>query len=83
MYFYYELGFFSVASSMYWFRQSGSEVSFVTAAASNDGVVTVDGSGCVRVWETALSHLQRSIGKWRGLIGEGDTGHLQVRGQGC
>ena len=63
---------------MYWFRQSGSEVSFVTAAASNDGIVTVDRSGCVRVWETALGHLQRSIGKWRGLIGE-DTGHMQVR----
>jgi len=67
---------------MYWFRQSGSEVGFVTAAASNDSVVTVDSNGCVRVWETALGHLQRSIGKWRGLIGEGDTGHLQVRGKG-
>ena len=46
---------------------------------SNDGLVTVDTGGCVRMWETALAHLEKSMQKWRNLIGQGDDDKLQVR----
>ena len=46
---------------------------------SNDGLVTVDSGGCVRLWETALAALDESMSQWRGLIGQGDSRPLQVR----
>ncbi len=45
---------------------------------SNDGLVTVDSGGCVRLWETALASLDESMAQWRGLIGQGDSRPLQV-----
>lgn len=57
---------------------SGSDINVVIAPMSNDGLVTVDTGGCVRLWETALAHLEKSIGKWRSLIGEGEEQKLQV-----
>ena len=45
---------------------------------SNDGIVTVDSGGCVRLWETALASLDQSIEKWRGLIGKSDGKPLSV-----
>ena len=33
--------------------------------------------GRVRLWETGLEHLQRSLMEWRNMIGEGDR-HMQV-----
>ena len=46
---------------------------------SNDGIVTVDSGGCVRLWETALASLDQSIEKWRGLIGKSEGKPLSVR----
>ena len=47
---------------------------------SHDGVVTVDGGGCVRLWETALMNLDKSLRGWRSLLGEASDKPLQV---GC
>ncbi len=53
--------------------------SLIMAPMSNDGLVTVDTGGCVRLWETSLVDLEHSIAEWRGLIGEGDSRKLQVQ----
>ena len=45
---------------------------------SEDGLVTVDAGGCVRLWETAPANLERSIQQWRQLIGEEEERKLQV-----
>ncbi|XP_003412650.2 von Willebrand factor A domain-containing protein 8 isoform X2 [Loxodonta africana] len=42
------------------------------------GVVTVDMGGCVRLWETGLEHLQRSLTEWRNLIGQEGDRPLQI-----
>ena len=47
------------------------------AATSDDGLVTVDVVGRVRLWETGLANLKRSLEQWKSLIGE-DQGPLQV-----
>ena len=44
-----------------------------------EGIVTVDVSGRVRLWETGVVNLVRSLEKWKGLIGEDYQGPLQVR----
>ena len=36
---------------------------------SNDGVVTVDNAGTVRLWETGTASLEKSILEWRKMIG--------------
>ena len=36
---------------------------------SNDGLVTVDNSGTVRLWETGVANLERSQAEWRRMIG--------------
>ncbi|KAL5014683.1 hypothetical protein ScPMuIL_008953, partial [Solemya velum] len=48
------------------------------APMSNDGLVTVDMSGCVRLWETSLLHLNRSLTEWRNMIGFEDSRPLQM-----
>ena len=53
-------------------------MSVCLAAMSNDGLVTVDAAGNVRLWETALFNLDKSIGKWRDLIGGGMQEELKV-----
>ena len=36
---------------------------------SNDGLVTVDNAGTVRLWETGTASLEKSIQEWRKMIG--------------
>ncbi len=55
-----------------------ADVNVFMAPMSNDGLVTVDIGGCVRLWETALVHLERSLGEWRNMIGYHDDKPLQV-----
>ncbi|XP_041358414.1 von Willebrand factor A domain-containing protein 8-like [Gigantopelta aegis] len=55
-----------------------SDVNAFMAPLSNDGLVTVDIGGCVRLWETALVHLERSLQEWRRMIGYEDTRPLQL-----
>lgn len=50
----------------------------VLAEMSDDGLVTVDCGGCVRLWETSPVNLDRSIRQWRQLIGDSDDKQLQV-----
>lgn len=54
-----------------------SDTDALLAKWGRGGVVTVDMGGRVRLWETGLEHLQRSLMEWRNMIGEGDR-HMQV-----
>ncbi|XP_078693816.1 von Willebrand factor A domain-containing protein 8-like isoform X5 [Branchiostoma floridae x Branchiostoma belcheri] len=55
-----------------------SDVNVVMATASHESLVTVDAGGCVRLWETGLANLERSLGEWRHMIGQQDGRPLQV-----
>ena len=48
------------------------------APLSDDGLVSVDVGGCLRLWETSVVHLERSLQEWRNMIGYEDTRPLQV-----
>ena len=50
----------------------------VMAPTTYEGIVTVDVAGRVRLWETGVTNLVRSLEKWKGLIGEDYQGPLQV-----
>uniref|UniRef100_A0A452ENS0 von Willebrand factor A domain-containing protein 8 n=1 Tax=Capra hircus TaxID=9925 RepID=A0A452ENS0_CAPHI len=54
-----------------------SDTDALLAKWGRGGVVTVDMGGRVRLWETGLEHLQRSLMEWRNMIGEGDR-HMQI-----
>ena len=56
-----------------------SDSSILLAGTSNDGLVTVDVGGCVRLWETGLVNLDRSLREWKNMIGWQDTKPLQVK----
>ena len=49
------------------------------APTTYEGVVTVDAGGRLRLWETGVANLVRSLEKWKELIGEDYQGPLQVR----
>jgi len=42
------------------------------------GLVSVDMGGGVRLWETGLDSLQRSLQEWRNMIGQEDGRPVQV-----
>ncbi|XP_060050736.1 von Willebrand factor A domain-containing protein 8 isoform X2 [Erinaceus europaeus] len=42
------------------------------------GVVTVDMGGRVRLWETGLEHLQRSLMEWKTMIGQEGVRDMQI-----
>ncbi len=48
------------------------------APLDSGGVVTVDMGGYVRLWETGLDNLQRSLLEWRNMIGADDGRPIQV-----
>ena len=37
---------------------------------SNDGLVSVDNAGTVRIWETGVANLEKSLADWRRMIGD-------------
>ena len=45
---------------------------------SNDGLATVDNSGTVRLWETGVANLERSMNEWRRMIGSDDDLRLSI-----
>ncbi|XP_053996012.1 von Willebrand factor A domain-containing protein 8 isoform X1 [Hylaeus anthracinus] len=47
------------------------------APTSAQDLVTVDSAGCVRLWETSLANIERSLGAWRSMVG-GDNERLQI-----
>uniref|UniRef100_A0A8C9Z2I1 von Willebrand factor A domain-containing protein 8 n=1 Tax=Sander lucioperca TaxID=283035 RepID=A0A8C9Z2I1_SANLU len=55
-----------------------SESDVLIAALGSGGVVTVDMGGYVRLWETGLDTLQRSLMEWRNMIGTEDGRPLQI-----
>ncbi|XP_066093875.1 von Willebrand factor A domain-containing protein 8 isoform X2 [Saccopteryx bilineata] len=54
-----------------------SDTDALLAEWGNGGVVTVDMGGRIRLWETGLEHLQRSLMEWRNMIGQDDR-HVQI-----
>lgn len=56
-----------------------SDTDIVMAPLGSGGVVTVDMGGYVRLWETGLDNLQRSLLEWRNMIGSEDGRPVQVR----
>lgn len=55
-----------------------SECDVLIAALGSGGVVTVDMGGYVRLWETGLDTLQRSLMEWRNMIGSEDGRPIQI-----
>lgn len=47
------------------------------ASTSNQNLVTVDAAGCVRLWETSLVNIEKSLGAWRTMVGSDDE-RLQI-----
>lgn len=58
-----------------------SESDVLMAPLGSGGVVTVDMGGYVRLWETGLDTLQRSLMEWRNMIGTEDGRPVQVTAQ--
>ncbi|KAI4792063.1 hypothetical protein KUCAC02_033631, partial [Chaenocephalus aceratus] len=57
---------------------SVSESDVLLSDLGSGGVVTVDMGGYVRLWETGLDNLQRSLMEWRNMIGTEDGRPLQI-----
>uniref|UniRef100_A0A2K5YGP3 von Willebrand factor A domain containing 8 n=1 Tax=Mandrillus leucophaeus TaxID=9568 RepID=A0A2K5YGP3_MANLE len=54
-----------------------SDTDVLLAEWDKSGVVTVDMGGHIRLWETGLEHLQRSLVEWRNMIGQDDR-NMQI-----
>uniref|UniRef100_H2MDU3 von Willebrand factor A domain-containing protein 8 n=1 Tax=Oryzias latipes TaxID=8090 RepID=H2MDU3_ORYLA len=55
-----------------------SESDVLTSALGPGSMVTVDMGGCIRLWETGLETLQRSLIEWRNMIGMEEGSPLQI-----
>ncbi|KAF4086969.1 hypothetical protein AMELA_G00090070 [Ameiurus melas] len=55
-----------------------SDTDVLIAPLGSGGIVTVDMGGYVRVWETGLDSLQRSLLEWRNMIGSEDGRPVQI-----
>ena len=55
-----------------WYKQTYPDRVLGITDMSNDGLATVDNSGTVRLWETGVANLERSLDEWRKMIGGGD-----------
>lgn len=60
-----------------------SESDVLMTPLGTGGVVTVDMGGYVRLWETGLDTLQRSLMEWRNMIGTEDSRPIQVTSTLC
>ena len=70
----------SVYNQWYYAGVVTASTGVLMASMSNDGLVTVDSGGCVRLWETAVFNLTSSLSRWRTMIGDASSLHnLQVR----
>ena len=61
-----------------WYKQTYPDRVLGITDMSNDGLATVDNSGTVRLWETGVANLERSLDAWRKMIGGGDDLTLTV-----
>ena len=48
-----------------------SQQPLLVSERSNNGLVTVDIGGCIRLWETGLVQLERSLDEWHKMVGTG------------
>ncbi|XP_062982036.1 von Willebrand factor A domain-containing protein 8 [Elgaria multicarinata webbii] len=55
-----------------------SDTDVLLASLGKNGVVTVDMGGNIRLWETSLESLQRSLQEWRTMIGQEDGRPVQI-----
>ncbi|XP_071782446.1 von Willebrand factor A domain-containing protein 8 [Centroberyx gerrardi] len=55
-----------------------SDSDVLLAGLGSGGAVTVDMGGYVRLWETGLDNLQRSLMEWRNMIGSEDGRPIQI-----
>ncbi|MGH0149692.1 UNVERIFIED_CONTAM: hypothetical protein FKN15_025915 [Acipenser sinensis] len=55
-----------------------SHTDVLLASMGGGGVVTVDMGGYVRLWETGLDTLQRSLLEWQSMIGQEDGRPVQI-----
>jgi len=53
-----------------WYKQTYPDQSLVLAEMSDEGLVSVDNGGCVRLWETGVANLERSYNEWQRMLGE-------------
>ncbi|KAF4526552.1 hypothetical protein B566_EDAN009123 [Ephemera danica] len=47
------------------------------AETSEEGLVSVDAGGCVRLWETGVVNLERSLKEWRRVLGD-EPSNIQI-----
>ncbi|XP_053311448.1 von Willebrand factor A domain-containing protein 8 [Spea bombifrons] len=55
-----------------------SDTDILLASLGSKGVVTVDVGGSVRLWETGLDSIQRSLLEWKNMIGKDDGRPMQI-----
>lgn len=65
-------------ASPYWAWAAAARTTpLVLAATSGQGVVSVDSSGVVRLWQTGSEGIQKALAEWQKMIGE-DTRKLRL-----
>jgi len=62
-----------------WYRQTYPDNVLGISDMSNDGLVTVDNSGSVRLWETGVANLERSLAEWRKMVGGDDDLTMTIK----
>ncbi|XP_071450278.1 von Willebrand factor A domain-containing protein 8 [Hetaerina americana] len=67
----------SVMSPYVAFLYGSTDTSVLLAGTSGNGVVSLDAGGSIRLWETGLANLERSLTAWRNNIGSGQS-NLQM-----
>ncbi|XP_026561155.1 von Willebrand factor A domain-containing protein 8 [Pseudonaja textilis] len=55
-----------------------SDTDALLASLGKNGVATVDMAGNVRLWETSLDSLEKSLQEWRTMIGQEDGRPVQI-----
>ena len=65
----------SVYNQWYYSGLGSPHVTVLLASLSDDGVVTVDSGGCVRLWQTSVFNLTNSLSRWRSMIGDDSLQH--------
>nr|XP_014349139.1 PREDICTED: von Willebrand factor A domain-containing protein 8 [Latimeria chalumnae] len=55
-----------------------SDTDVLLASLGTAGLVTVDMGGYVRLWETGIDNLQRSLLEWKNMIGQEDGRPIQI-----
>lgn len=71
----------STQGSVYasWYKQTYPDQVIAISPMSNEGLVSVDNAGTVRIWETGVANLSRSLGEWRRMVGELDHRDLMIK----